>query len=276
MVKRLRKINQKIRKYLRRRLDYCGSILLFLLAATIFLSCDGPLAARELTYSLPKKQIHPLPASLLQWQGGQNAADYFDRIKPTPLGYLIWSEFPIKIYFARPQANNRDINASQKRFEQWVKAVDRAIKEWNEVLPLQVVASSELADITIDRVAPHRIGKIDPETGMFDLPKARSAVTSYEFYLSQDRPPILSHRIKIEINPALGYDSILGAARHELGHGLGIWGHSLATSDIMYYSQTPNLNSISDRDINTLKKIYQQPTQLGWNLSQSKINRNDL
>jgi predicted Zn-dependent protease len=54
------------------------------------------------------------------------------------------------------------------------------------------------------------------------------------------------------------------AARHEFGHALGIWGHSLEETDVMYYSQVGEPPSISARDINTLKRIYQQPTRLGW------------
>ena len=251
---------------MRRWFYSCRPIVLFLLVFAILTTIE-PLNAGEGIYSFPEKQIHPLPPSLLQWQDPQNTGDYFNRITPTPLGYLIWSEFPVKIYFDHPKENNNNIEASQKRFQQWEKAVETALKEWNEVIPLTIVQQPELADIIVDRVSPAIIkGKINPETGLFDLAKARSAITSYQFYLSQDKPPILSYHMSVKINPALSYDAILGAARHEFGHALGIWGHSQEETDIMYYSQTSNLASISSRDINTLKKIYQQPTQLGWSL----------
>jgi predicted Zn-dependent protease len=56
---------------------------------------------------------------------------------------------------------------------------------------------------------------------------------------------------------------IASAARHEFGHALGIWGHSPQPEDVMYYSQVQSPPNISPRDINTLKKIYQQTTRLG-------------
>jgi hypothetical protein len=34
----------------------------------------------------------------------------------------------------------------------------------------------------------------------------------------------------------------------------------------MYFAQTRDIPPISSRDINTLKKVYQQPTQLGWQM----------
>ncbi|MDY6806095.1 MAG: peptidase, partial [Cyanobacteriota bacterium] len=42
------------------------------------------------------------------------------------------------------------------------------------------------------------------------------------------------------------------------------WGHSEEERDVMYYSQVGSPPPISARDINTLKRIYQQPTRLGW------------
>jgi hypothetical protein len=36
----------------------------------------------------------------------------------------------------------------------------------------------------------------------------------------------------------------------------------------MYFAQTRDIAPISSRDINTLKKVYQQPTQLGWEMNQ--------
>ena len=68
----------------------------------------------------------------------------------------------------------------------------------------------------------------------------------------------------IEISPGLSQLAILAATRHELGHALGIWGHSLHQNDALYFSQVSDFPPISPRDINTLKKIYQQPTQIGW------------
>jgi hypothetical protein len=36
----------------------------------------------------------------------------------------------------------------------------------------------------------------------------------------------------------------------------------------MYFAQTRDIPPIYSRDINTLKKVYQQPTKLGWQMDQ--------
>jgi predicted Zn-dependent protease len=221
--------------------------------------------AKESEPSLPPLQAHALPPTLAQWPTLPNTGDYFSEVKSTAAGYLVWSEFPIKVYLDRPQ-NPQDPSASNHRFQQWVDAVVKAIQEWNVYLPLVEVQQPELADIAIKREQPPLGVTINRETGQVEKFRARSAQTRYKFYLREDNPRLLLHRMTILINPGLSEQSILSATRHELGHALGIWGHSPTASDVMYYSQVRTSPSISPRDINTLKKVYQQPTRLGWAL----------
>ena len=70
----------------------------------------------------------------------------------------------------------------------------------------------------------------------------------------------------VEVSSNFTGVSLLATMRHELGHALGIWGHSPNENDALYYSQVSNPVGISARDINTLKEIYQQPTKLGWQI----------
>lgn len=214
--------------------------------------------------SLPSSQIHPLPAFLAQWQDFNNQGNYFHLIQKTPVDYLVWSQFPIKIYVekALEQTNN---SAQEVRSQEWVNAVKNAIKEWNKYLPLKEIAQPELADINIIRLPIEREFKLNPETGLYDIPRAITAQTNYRFYI-QAKTKKLLHKMTIKISPDLGKTATIGAARHELGHALGIWGHSDRESDALYFSQVRNTPNISDRDINTLQKIYQQPTKLGWKI----------
>jgi predicted Zn-dependent protease len=221
--------------------------------------------AQESNPTLPPLQVHPLPPSLAQWNDSPNAGDYFARIQSTDAGSLIWSKFPIKVYLDRP-ANPQDTSASDRRFLQWVKAVEEAIQEWTVYLPMVEIPRPELADIVIKREKPPLGVHIDPETGKVERFRARSAQTRYEFYIREDNPPVLWHRMTVALDPGLSEQSIRSATRHELGHALGIWGHSQTQTDVMYFSQVRTPPAISPRDINTLKKVYQQPTRLGWEI----------
>ncbi|MFB2833515.1 peptidase [Floridanema evergladense] len=221
----------------------------------------------ETIEKLPPLQPHPLPPSLAQWQDNSNSGDYFTEIKPTPAGYLVWSEFPIKV-FIEPEKNAEEVSFNAEKAKKWVNAALEAVKEWNVYLPLEVVEDSHIADILIWRSAPTWKPSFDRNTGRFELPRASTAETRYEFYRRQTGKgeTVLSQRFTIQVNPNKVSDYILPTMRHELGHALGIWGHSPVETDALYFSQVRNSPPISPRDINTLKRVYQQPTRLGWKL----------
>ncbi|MBD2450306.1 peptidase [Nostoc sp. FACHB-152] len=209
--------------------------------------------------SLPSPKLHPLPSTLVQWKDITNSGDYFSQVETTEVGYLIWSKFPIRVYVEQPTAVNN------QQAEAWVKSVLQAVQEWSVYLPLTVVEKPEIADIKIERKAPPL--KLSPDK---KIPRARSALTSYQLYTSNN---FLFHRFTILLSPSQTGNYVVAAARHELGHALGIWGHSLSQTDALYFSQVRNPPTISSRDVNTLKRVYQQPTSLGWPLiDNSKMN----
>ncbi|BAZ45573.1 hypothetical protein NIES4102_25970 [Chondrocystis sp. NIES-4102] len=217
----------------------------------------------SLSTALPPLKIHTLPKFLANWQDTTNSGDYFSQIKSTYLGYLIWSSFPVKIFIEQPQIIEE--SAANQRFGRWVETINTAIAQWNIYFPLQKVNKPELADIIIKRSIPEREITLNTDTGLYDIPRAITAQTNYSFYLKQN-PPVIAHRMTIVISPNYTGTSLLATVRHELGHALGIWGHSPLESDALYFSQVSNPPAISPRDLNTLKKIYQQPTKLGWHI----------
>ncbi|AFY43179.1 peptidase [Nostoc sp. PCC 7107] len=202
--------------------------------------------------SLPTPRLHPLPATLLQWKDSQNSGDYFSQVVTTEVGYLIWSQFPVRVYVERPKT------ISNQQAETWVKSVVQAVQEWSVYVPLTLVEKPEIADIKIERKAPPLKLSADRK-----IPRARSALTTYQLYTKNN---VLLHRFTILLSPSQTGNYVVAAARHELGHALGIWGHSPSQTDALYFSQVRNPPNISARDVNTLKRVYQQPTSLGWSL----------
>lgn len=221
----------------------------------------------ETTEKLPPLQPHPLPPFLAQWQDSSNSGDYFTEVKPTLAGYLVWSEFPIKV-FVEPEKHSGEVSLNAEKAQKWVNAALEAIKEWNVYIPLEIIEDSTIADILIWRSAPPWKPTFDRNTGRFQLPRARTAETRYQFYRRQSAQgeTLLSQKFTINVNPNKVSDYILPTMRHELGHALGIWGHSPVETDALYFSQVRNSPPISPRDVNTLKKVYQQPTRLGWKI----------
>ena len=206
--------------------------------------------------------IHALPPSLAKIDDPADN-NYFSQIAKTPVGYLVWSQFPVTIYVQ--QLNNYTDSAADKRYREWVTAVKKAIAQWNVYLPLKEISKRELADIVVLRSQPRREIKLNPDTGLYDIPRAVAAETSYKFYLRQN-PTAIAHKMTVEISSNYTGISLLATVRHELGHALGIWGHSKNKHDALYFSQVSDPPGISKRDVNTLKKIYQQPTKLGWKI----------
>jgi predicted Zn-dependent protease len=195
---------------------------------------------------------HPLPPTLVKWKDNTNSGDYFSQVKLTEVGYLVWSQFPIRIYVVTPK------EISREQAQIWVNTVLQAVQEWSVYLPLEVVEQPEVANITIMRKAPPL--QKSPNS---NIPRARSAQTTYELYTNNK---VLSHRFTILLSPTQTGNYLTAAARHEFGHALGIWGHSPMESDALYFSQVRNPPPISTRDVNTLKRVYEQPTSLGWSL----------
>jgi predicted Zn-dependent protease len=210
------------------------------------------------TISPTSQKPHPLPPTLVQWKDSTNSGDYFSQVKLTEVGYLVWSQFPVRIYVETPK------EISQQQAQVWVNTVLQAVQEWSVYLPLEVVKQPEVANITIVRKAPPL--QKSPNSNIL---RARSAQTIYELYTNNK---VLSHRFTILLSPTQTGNYLTAAARHEFGHALGIWGHSPMPSDALYFSQVRNPPPISTRDVNTLKRVYEQPTSLGWSLGEKYQN----
>ncbi|WP_017662163.1 hypothetical protein [Baaleninema simplex] len=187
---------------------------------------------------------HPLPELLQQVE--LDGDDYSDRLESTPVGALVWSSFPVRVYV--------DADAPAE----WRTAVESVINEWGAYLPLSLALDAETANITIWRRNP------PPRRENGDI-RAASARTTYRLFWD-DRT--LRHRFSILVSPTQVGEYVKSAVRHELGHALGIWGHSDVETDVMYFSQVRRPASISPRDVQTLRRVYERSTRLGWSIEE--------
>ncbi|MDJ1185900.1 hypothetical protein [Roseofilum casamattae] len=204
--------------------------------------------------NLPEPRAHPLPPTLAQWHDPQEESDYFEAVKPTKAGYLVWSRFPVRVYLDTPDTGD----------SRWREAVMDAIAQWQPYLPIELGDRQDSADIIIHKKRPPLTLGPDGQ-----LERVRAATTRYKLILvstvnGERKEQYLSHRCEIFLTPNQSLEYTLATARHEIGHAIGIWGHSPEPTDVLYFAQVRNPPDISSRDINTLKRIYQQPTSLGW------------
>ncbi len=237
-----------------------GMTIAFICALVLTLQTDW--AQTGWAQSLPPEQVHPIPTILTQAVQRLNPdvepGDYFDAIERKGVGYLVWSQFPVTVAI--------DALGSDR----WKAQITAAVEEWQRYFPLKIVSTPETADIHIQ--AKRLALKPDPKTGK--LPRFRSAETHYDIFVSKtsDRSDgeirqRLSHRMTIDLAPGQADDVMLSVARHEMGHAIGLWGHSPNPNDIMYFSQVSKAPLISSRDLRTLQRVYSQPTRLGWEVT---------
>lgn len=210
----------------------------------------------------PALRTHPLPPQLARLPN-QPSNSYAPQIEPGPQGHWIWTQFPITIWIDPGPSKP---NQPDPRRQTWVNATETAIADWSPYLPLKR-DDRPSANIWIHRKRPplQRInGKIAP---------ARNAETRPEILPNTTRPQLRQH---IYLSDSQGPQALQGTARHELGHALGLWGHSLDPKDVMYPSQGVNPVGISDRDRQTLRWVYQQGTRFGsgeWGIGSKGIGQ---
>nr|AZB71518.1 peptidase [Synechococcus elongatus PCC 11801] len=206
------------------------------------------------------QQVHPLPASWADLP--QTGNHYLEAIAPSRYGYLVWAVSPLCVYVEPASLGS---TAEEQRQQQWQQAVNQALADWQPYFDLQLVSDPAKADISIWRRSPPLRRNAEGQ-----LDRARTAETTLLFYREGDRA---LPRYRIDLGLTQGFAGLVSTARHELGHAFGLWGHSDQPEDVMYVAQSSRNIQLTERDLETLRRLYQQPTQLGWPLPRSENRR---
>ncbi len=176
--------------------------------------------------------------------------DYLDEV--TDNGRLIrWSvtKLPLKLYIERSPVGVRNfqpsfINNIRKAMDVWVKALDNRIT-------YVMVDSPEEADIRV-----YWVNTLDT--------RGQHTETGTTFHAGITVPEIRDEQLKnMEIKMATfdiagkpqSPQNILAVAIHEMGHAMGLLGHSEDIRDIMYAQNQLSFEP-STRDLNTIRRLY--------------------
>ena len=198
----------------------------------------------------PHKDIYtPLEIEYDQQQG-----DYYSQIAKNSSGEILrWKDFPVYVY----------INANNKQEEDLSKM---ALEYWQKNVPIRITNNYQTANILIDWAS-------------------RGKHTTVPIIAKENN----KKTIKILINmlnakEAVDQEDMLVYLMHQIGHSLGNWGHSDNPKDLMYpigsdgvndintkkkdtvfyqpVALTQRVPNITQRDLNTLYRVYQAPTSL--------------
>lgn len=192
--------------------------------------------------------------------GYSGVTDYFPTLSNE--GVIRWPKtmLPLKVYI-EPGADIRNYRDTFRQaiitsFNDWIKASGYRLS-W------KLVPKKEDANIVCvwvskkDELPLHK----HREQGVTDYGQTLVARTN-EHWLQ--KVLITISTTHIQSGRALRNEDVYNVARHEVGHALGLTGHSTVKSDVMYPTMADKLTPISTRDAGTLNHLYAYYTTTPW------------
>lgn len=190
------------------------------------------------------------------------AEDYFDRITVASDGRLTrFTQMPVTIYLA-PAPLSEELKA------EYIADLEDALALWEEAsrgnLKFERVEDFVGADISISFSHKPTQLHLSNRVGEANLVREGNQFQVEIEVVLRDLATLkyLSHSV------------VKTTILHELGHAVGLWGHSPYPEDVMYFEATaPNPTK---RDIATLKKVYSTPPNTAFHQTAIQILQDDV
>ena len=200
--------------------------------------------------------------------------DYFNYITLFSDGRITrFTQMPIQVYISQTIKDSPYLPELRHAMQEWETATEKRIT-------FQETDTSEQADIHISAGETILITHLDTRLGSAELTRINNSTQiifpsdtteqkkETKRNTEQEQHTDSKNEIDFKVNIILILESdgtineltqkeIRAVCLHELGHALGLWGHSPYEGDINYAivsAQHP-----SERDINTLRKLYNTP-----------------
>lgn len=201
--------------------------LALVLGALLVSACDAPTLARPMAAYSPTSLTN---GQLYRWSSGST----------------------IRVWHIQPADSTRDV----------FRATQLALAEWNAVprlreYRLESATSLERANIVIvDRstplpLAPAASCPFDPRGSTGYTYFCVSGNRAQRLQSSGGAPTDVSVIIRLDVGGMASQAVLEAVVLHEMGHALGIGGHSPETADVMFGN--PTARFLSGRDVQTLQ-----------------------
>src|SRR4029453_5810550 len=136
------------------------------------------------------------------------AGDYFNHIRRYPGGSVVrWQTFPIRI------------RLPQESPQSWKSSLEWGMKKWGQFIPIKVAPANEAAEIEVvwvNHLPPRQLGITRLQQVVSGTPQVIIYMLRPTYYL-----------------PEIPERTLQPVFLHELGHAVGIFGHSDSEKDIM-------------------------------------------